>query len=217
MGTVYENELLGYFLRPAGGDKVAVSKELGTERLAILCNALAETLLTESEKSASLVEVEMVKIKDATSFKSVLFRKGRTTQSREIVAFSFKDAFSETALPLLGILIAIFSGPLAWASVPAILGVMRTLWKKLVVLRGPKDEHAIRLLETLARAGAADLVASRPASPLLESLVAASGLSSTDALKALERLLAKEVVEIASWGGQAGDIGNTQNRLRVRL
>jgi hypothetical protein len=214
---IYENELVGFFFAPMGADKVELARQLGFEQTNTLRQALAEALLDEEAVSPSLVDSTVAEIEQPPSFKSILLKRGRSIDNRKIVVFRFKDAFKETALPLLGILIAVFSGTLALASVPAALGVVKTLWEKLVVLRSPEDTNAIRLLEALGCSGAANLAANRPAAPTWEQILAASDLAAKDAANALKLLRGKAIIEIDSWGGQAEDVEHLSNRWKVRL
>src|SRR5262249_36066232 len=137
--------------------KVELSRHLGPIAVDNLREALAESLLDAAEGADALVESSATSIDVPPSFKSILFRRGRSSDTRMVVAFSFRSGFSDSALPSLGILIAVFSGPLALATAVAALGVVKTLWQKLVVLRAPQDRHAIRLLDAMGRVGAANL------------------------------------------------------------
>jgi len=214
---VYENELLGFFFKPAGAEKVEISRQLGSQAASVLREAIAATLLDEQAASPSLFQTHIADIEPSQSFKSILFKQGRANDNRKIVVFNFKDAFNDTALPLLGLLIAAFSGPLKLETLPEALEVVKGLWGKLIVLRTPQDADAIRLLDALGRVGAADIAAAGQAPPTWATLLAASGLPAADALTALKLLQARGVLEIARWGGQEENLEDPGNRWRVAL
>jgi hypothetical protein len=214
---VYENELLGFFFAPLGAEKVELARQLGAEPTGNLRQALAEVLLDAEEASPSLVESSVVSMDSPTPFRSVLFKLGRSNDNRQVVAFSFTDGFKDSALPLLGILIAVFAGAVSLASVPAALGVAKTLWQRLVILRTPQDADAIRLLEALGRAGAANLVDRRTIAPTWEQTVVLSVLDPKHASAALRLLRSKAIIEIESWGGQREDLDHLANRWKVRF
>jgi hypothetical protein len=212
---VYENEVLGFFFNPLGTEKVELSRHLGPEMTNNLRHGLVEALVDSDDPA--LVESSEAAIDVPPAFKSILFERGRSDDRRKVIAFSFKDGFTDSALPLLGILVAVFGGPLTLASAVASLGVVKTLWQKLVILRAPQDTHAIRLLDALGRVGAANLTGSRKAAPRWQDVVAASKLDAKDALTALKVLRGKAIVEIESWGGQAEDLENLANCWKVRF
>lgn len=214
---VYENELLGFFFAPLGAEKVELARQLGTESTSNLRQALAEALLDAEEASPPLVESSVVPMNLPTSFKTFLLKPGRSNDTRQVIAFSFTDGFKESALPLLGLLIAVFAYPLSLASVPAALGVVKTLWQKIVILRAPQDANAIRVLEALGRSGAANLADRRTIAPTWEQTVALSGLDPTQASLALRLLRSKGIIEIEGWGGQREDIDNPHNRWKIRF
>jgi len=212
---VYENELIGYFFKPLGTEKVELSLHLGPEMTNNLRHALVEALVDSGDPL--LVESSEAAVDVPASFKSILFESGRSDDRRKVIAFSFKDGFTDSALPLLGILVAEFGGPLTLASGVAALGVVKTLWQKLVILREPQDAHAIRLLDAFGRVGAANLSGNGKAAPSWQEIVAATKLDAKDAITALKLLRSKAVVEIESWGAQAEDLDNLANRWKVRF
>jgi hypothetical protein len=213
---VYENELLGFFFAPLGAEKVELARQLGAEPTGHLREALAETLL-DAQASPGLVESSVVSMDLPTPLKSILIKLGRSNDSRQVVAFTFTDAFKDSALPLLGILIAVFAGTVSLASVSAALGVAKTLWQRLVILRAPQDADAIHLLEALGCAGAANLADRRTIAPTWEQTVAVSGLDPKQASVALRLLRGKAIIEIESWGGQREDLDHLANRWKVRF
>ena len=211
---VYENELLGFFFKPLGTDKVELSRALGPDKADNLRRALAEVLV--DARDPLVVESSEAGIDVPPSFKSILFKGDGPNERRKVVAFSFKDGFSDTALPLLGILVAVFGGPLALGTGVAALGVVKTLWQKLIILREPQDAAAIRVLDALGRVGAASLAGNGKA-PTWTEVLAATKLDAKDAITALKFLRSKQVVEIANWGDQAENIDNPSNRWKVKL
>jgi hypothetical protein len=214
---VYENEILGFFFAPLGAEKVEIARQLGAEPTGNLREALAEALLDAEEASPGLVESSVVSMDLPTPLKSILFKLGRSHDSRQLVAFSFSDAFKDSALPLLGIFLAVFAGTVSLATVPAALGVAKTLWQRLVILRAPQDADAIHLLEALGCAGAANLADRRTIAPTWEQTVAQSGLDPKQASLALRSLRSKAIIEIESWGGQREDLDHLANRWKVRF
>ncbi|MFZ5781440.1 MAG: hypothetical protein ACOY4R_14705 [Pseudomonadota bacterium] len=211
---VYENELLGFFFKPLGAEKVELSRQLGPDRTDKLRCALAQALV--EAKDPRLVETAEAVIDVPPAFKSVLFRGGGPDERRKVVTFSFKDGFSDSALPLLGILVAVFGGPLALSTGVAAAGVVKTLWQKLVILREPEDAAAIRVLDAVGRTGAANLTREGKA-PTWREIHAATRLDAKVAVTALKFLRGKKVIDVESWGDQAEDIENPLNRWKVRL
>ncbi|WP_421999340.1 hypothetical protein [Reyranella sp.] len=212
--VVYENELLGFFFAPLGTEKVELSRHLGPDGTDNLRRALAEALVEAQDPL--LVETAEASIDVPSSFKSVLFRGGGPGERRKVVTFSFKDGFSDSALPLLGILVAVFGGPLALGTGVAAAGAVRTLWQKLVILREPEDAAAIRVLDAVGRVGAAK-VAEGARAPTWQDILAATGLDEKAARTALGLLRTRKVVDVESWGDQAEDLDHPLNRWKVRL
>lgn len=136
---IYEHELLGFFFDPLGTEKVELTRQLGAGPATNLRQALAEVLLDADDASRLLVESAVVSVNQPTSFKSILLKRGDAGDAQKIIAFNFTDAFKETALPFLGILIAVFASSAALGSAIPALGIVKTLWQKLVILRAPED------------------------------------------------------------------------------
>lgn len=214
---IYEHELLGFFFDPLGTEKVELTRQLGAGPATNLRQALAEVLLDADDASRLLVESAVVSVNQPTSFKSILLKRGDAGDAQKIIAFNFTDAFKETALPFLGILIAVFASSAALGSAIPALGIVKTLWQKLVILRAPEDADAICLLDALGHAGSANRADHKTIPPTWEQLLATSELDPKQGSLALKLLRSKGIIEIESWGGQDEDIDNLANRWKVRF
>jgi hypothetical protein len=160
MSEVLENELLGYVLRPLGDDAAEIADVLSDDDAALLRTTLREFLVAEAAAGDDVIQ-RTVSVPKATKLGSVLYRDGGKRDSNTLVAFTFKSAAAETALPLLGIALTIFTGKWGLGSVTPVASVIKTLWSKLIVLRRPADGEAIDVLETILRARARLLASGR--------------------------------------------------------
>jgi hypothetical protein len=175
-------------------------------------------LLSESSESEKpRVEAEATTLPAGAPFSSVVYRDVGADGTRKMVTFGFRDAAIETALPLLGIAIAVFTGKAGLASLPQVGSVIKTLWSKLVVLKRPEDGDAIDVLEAMSRVRARQLLLGAGEYPSGGDLVHELSLGSEAVARALTRLRSTGVVEAVAWGGQTGDVGNAANRWRVKL
>jgi hypothetical protein len=218
MIQVQENELLGYSLRPLGDAGAALVARMSDEEATAVRAALAQVLLDESSQPGEpRVEVAATTIPAGAPFSSVVYRDIGADGTRKMVTFAFRDAAVETALPLLGIAIAVFTGKAGLASLPQVGGVIKTLWSKLVVLKRPQDSDAIDLLEAMSRVRARHLLLGAGEYPSGGDLVRELSLGAEAVTRALTRLRSAGVVEAVAWGGQTGDLGNAANRWRVKL
>jgi hypothetical protein len=218
MDQVLENELLGYCLRPLGEQAGNVAEALSDDEAEAWRQTLANFLLAEAAQGdASPIQISTVEVPAIRDFKSVLYRDEGIGGSKKIVAFNFRDAAVETALPLLGIAIIVFTGKWGIAILPQIGGVLKTLWSKLVVLKRPDDAEAIDVLEALVRVRARHVTSEHAEYPTGAELKHETDMASDLVKRALARLKAQGVIEAVSWGGQSEDVGHLGNRWRIKL
>ena len=215
---ICENELLAHYFGKVGADPIAITKHLGGQNCSTLREVLAILLFEEAQSPSSpYLAFDAEQLADTTSYKSILYKGGGYSGERWILSFTFKDALNETALPLLGILIAIFGGPLTLATVPAALGVAKLLWGKLAVLREPEDAHAIRLLEALSEVRVRNLLDGLVPEPAWHEILEQTDLTGEQALAALKQLRVRKIVDVAQWGDQSENLEHLQNRWKVTL
>lgn len=213
---VRENELLAdMFDRALAPVDLIVA--LGRERSDYLREAFSHLLVEQADSGAPGITYTVEELAAPPVFKSVLYEKGGYAGSRALLVFNFGIGFSDTALPLAGLLIALFSGPLALASAVAALGIAKTLWSKLVILRSPQNDDAISLLKSLAVAKEAEIRHGFKTDPTWQVWLSASGINDHSAVNALKFLNASKIITASEWGDQAGDLENPENRWRVCL
>ncbi len=212
---VYENELLGLFLKRLDGRQVELVETLGEEASDQLRQALAAFLNNQAQNGdGRYVTVEESEHPSPPDFKSVVWRGGAPGRAR-LLAFNFKNAFTDSALPLFGLILSLFGGPLTWASLPSGLELMQKLWSNLSLLKEPENADAIVLLDALVKAKAKHALAKSADLPSWSETLLELGPASSNPSAALDFLLEKKIVEIRSWGGQAGDKLHPDNRLTV--
>lgn len=216
MMNVEENQLLAYCFNSID-DPYKLVDYLGADASNNLRSALTLVFAEHAERGELDIGCSLHEWQGAGSFKSVIASGGGYSRKQWVAAFSFGVGFSDTALPLLGILIAIFGGPLTLATLPAALGVAKTLATKLAVLRGPAHRDAISLLNTLAALRERMRRNGESGQPRWSAMLAESGLNEDSAIDALRILRTKSIVTIAEWGAQEEDVKNPDNRWKVKI
>jgi hypothetical protein len=217
MQQILENELLGFCLSRFGNRAIAVVDTLSEEEAETWRMSLATFLVDESKQGESRVEVAEVDVPDGRDFKSVIYRDRGAGGTRKIVCFSFRDAAFETALPLLGVAIAVFTGKFAVGSIPQVAGILKTLWGKVIVLKPPADNDAMNVLESIVRVRAATVAAGGKEYPTTGEIERQTALQRDLIGRALSRLKSLAVVEAVQWAGQADDLLHPENRWKVKL
>jgi hypothetical protein len=218
MRYVKERELLGYCLQPLGDIGYELLDRWSEEEAVALRSALAQILIDEADQS-DLLRVEWSATENLAGqrFDSVIFRDKGKDGTQMMVTFGFRDAAVETALPLLGIAIAVFAGQFGLASALQIAGAAKTLWAKLLVLRRPQDGDAIDVINAILRVRARHLADGRDKYPTGEDLHSELPLAPDLLARALTWLRSKSVVEAVAWGGQRDDDSHLANQWRVKL
>ncbi|HEX3129774.1 MAG TPA: hypothetical protein VH394_20735 [Thermoanaerobaculia bacterium] len=216
MQQILENELLGYCFLPLGEDAGALADSLTDDDAEALRTALAELLIDQAAEDG-LIETGAVEVPAVQDFKSILYRDSGKGGTRKVVAFSFRDAAVETALPLIGIAITVFTHKLALATLPQIGGVLKTLWSKVVVLKRPADSDAIDALEAVVRIRARQVAKGGEDYPTTAEVERHLDRQTETVRRALTRLKSSAVLEVVSWGGQTEDVGHPGTSWKVRL
>jgi len=217
--NVKENEVVGYCLRVLGDDAEALVETMNEEAFAALQESIVRFLDEEAARgdASPFARTDLDLPPGVKPFRSILFEDRGSNGSRRIVAFSFREAASATALQLLGIALAVFSVKLTLAAVPQILGVLRTLWSKVIVLGRPADDDAIDVLETIVRLRAKRRVNGDATLPTLREIQGALELEGDMVVRALQKLSSLAVVEVVIWGGQGGNLADSDNAWAVKL
>jgi hypothetical protein len=213
-----ENEILNRVIG-AGGPLGAVGLDLNDLLSDEEANALRDTIATflvaAADENAG-VTVTTEQLPPGNDFKSIIY-KSAGVRTNKLLAFSFRDAATETALPLLGITLTIYTGKWGLATIPQVAGVLKTLWSKLVVLRRPADGDAIDVLNALVRIRTKHIVAAVKDHPTSLEIETDSGLSRDAAMAALKSLRTRGVVEVVTWAEQTDDVNHLYNRWKVKL
>lgn len=216
--TIYENQLLGYFLAPLGQRRLALVDAIGADGADALRYALASVLLeVAADRDNPFLTVEETERPAPPRFRSVVWRGGGLDEPATLYAFNFKEAFTGSGLSLLGLLVSLDGGALSLAAIPAGAELLRNLWSKLAVLREPEHADAICLLNAMAAARADLRLAGSSSGPRWDDVVTRSGLDREAARTALNLLRDKGIVEVSEWGGQAEAVDHPDNRWRVKF
>lgn len=216
---VLENEILGHVLRPLGEKAIALSNQLTDGEAEDLRIALANFLVSEAkDKQNELIEAAVEQVEVDRKFKSILYRDDDGSgKTNKIISFTFRDALAETALPLFGLSLALYSGKWGVASLPYAAGILKTLWSKLVVLKRPADADAIDVLEALLQLRAGNVIIGTDKNPTTKEIKTNCGLTEDAVLRAIMKLNSLAVIEVSEWAGQSEDMQNALNRWRVKL
>jgi hypothetical protein len=214
-----DSQLIGHCLAPLGELGDAVADTWTDEQELAIRSAIAQTLLDESqnEDSGIVVEVSRASGQSHASFGLVIYADRDEQGAKLLVTFGFRDAAVESALPLLGIILSIFTGKFGVSAVPQMAQIAKTFWKRLVVLRRPQDSDAIDTVQGLARIRARKLTERSEDYPTGAELFDAMPLDRTRIVDALSRLKSLQILEVARWGDQKGDDSHAGNQWRVRL
>jgi hypothetical protein len=215
MLEVVETELLRTALRPLRDQRLAVVDTLDDTEAEAVRQALAGVLLEEAE--AGTVGRRHVALVVPPGFKSILYRREGDDGVSQVVVFNLQDAATETAISLLGVLVAVFTGSWSFGTVISAAGVAKTLWSKLKVLRRPEDAEAIEALEALARARAKLFTAGHNEAPSTAQIEAEAMLPAEALRRALGRLKTLRVIEVARWAGQAEDMAPPGTTWKIAL
>lgn len=218
MQHVLENELLGYCYAPLGETAGALACALTDEEAEAVRKILVELLASEAaEPGNSLVEVVPVEVPRGGDLKSIIYRDRGAGATQRIVSFGFRDAAVETALPLLGIAVTVFSGKWGGADWLKIAAVVKTLWAKLVVLKRPADAEAIDVLEAIVRVRAKKVTGNGAGYPTNAEIERELGATAEAVTRGLARLNRLGVIAAVQWGEQADDLKHPANTWKVRL
>jgi len=206
-------QLIAHCVDRNGLDAAALLQSLSDRRHADIERLLVQVLLQEAE--VGRVAVQAHELDAPTGWGAVLHRR-RDGKSQVVYSFAIRDAATETALPILGLLLTVLAAT-PW--VPWVQGaaVVKTLWGKLVRLRRPEDGEAIDVLDALARAAARQRWAEGAPAPTAVEIAQEAGIEIARAIAALTRLERESVVEVAEWAGQRGETAAEGNRWRVRF
>lgn len=119
MPYVLETEVLRHCLLPIEAQATAVTASFELEQLDAIRLGLTELLLAEAASGHVPVVTQELAIQVPRDFKSILYK---TKGGNKVVAFSFGDATTETALQILGLAIVLFTTGPTLATVPQVGG-----------------------------------------------------------------------------------------------
>ncbi len=133
------------------------------------------------------------------------------------MVFSFKEAAIETTLPLLGIVLTIYTGKWGLASIPQAASVLKTLWSKLIVLKRPEDADAIAIVNAIVWVRARHVLQGANEHPSNHELEIESGLSRDSLIVALRSLRSRGVIEASPWAAQTDDFTQQGNCWKIKI
>jgi len=216
MQKVLENELLGASFQPLGDGAAVLVEHLGIDSAEALRTSLALFLKGLADGGDAYVSADVISLEVDTGFRSVLYID-KAPEANKIIAFSFKTATAKGLLPILGIAAAIYCPPITIAVIQPALEFMKHLWTSLVVLERPQDDHCIDVVEAILKADVHRTIGMDEGVPTSAALLQRVGLEAEEFEKAITRLRAINVVEVAQWGRQTGDLQAANNQWRMKL
>ena len=149
-----------------------------------------------------------------TRFQSILGMRQREDNKIDSIAlFALKDTATSSALPLLGVAIAVSTLTPLGAIVPTI-ELVRQLWRGLRYLKRPRDSEAIDVIEAILEYRVEASVGGSAPYPTVRSLAERVGRGVYSVVKTL---LKNGIIEVHSWGNQRDDLDNPDNTLMIRL
>ena len=154
---IQENELLGRVFKAFGTEGITLLQKLSTSDQKEVRETLAQVLVDAAKDDAG-VAAAIEDLPAGHDFKSILFTT-RGPKTNRIYTFTFKDAAVETMLPILGIVLTIYTGKWGIAAIPQVGAVLKTLWSKLLVLKRPEDADAIDVVNAIVRVRAQHILA----------------------------------------------------------
>jgi len=218
MRQVLETQLIDHCFRPFGDDATKLLDSLTDSEVEALREALGTFLIEQSKDGDSgAVTTSALEVPASRDFKSILYKDSGSRGTKKIVAFSFRDAAVDTVLPILGIAISTFSGSLGVGAITTVLGGLKTLWSKVVVLKAPADADAIAVLEAILRIRARSVATRENRFPTNADIQRELSAQPIPLKPSLSRLKTLKVIEAVSWGGQAEDLEHAANSWKVRL
>lgn len=218
MRQVDEAALLGFCFQPLHRQQIHIEATADEAHLDAVHDALVALLSQEAARGDRVERTERdVPAAAAPRLKSIVGRQTEDGRTVRVYTFGLRDAGVETALPLLGIALTIFTGIPGWSLVPQVGGVLKTLWSKLVVLERPADSDAIDALESLVALRAGRYANGDPALPSSADLIAALEWPAERLKPVLSGLNGRKIIEATAWGGQRDDVIHPLTRWRVKL
>jgi hypothetical protein len=210
-----EREIIGRTMGAYGEEGKALLGKLSKSDVNELRVILANFLVSAASENAC-VTTGTKELPSGSSFKSIVYKSPGAKPNR-MLTFTFKDAAVETVFPILGIALAIYTKGWGIETIPEALGVLKTLWSKLVVLKRPEDADAIDLINAIARVRVKHVLDGSNEHPTSLELETNSGLSKVGLVAALTTLRSRGVIEASSWAAQTDDMNQEGNRWKIKL
>lgn len=218
MRKVDETALLGFCFQPLHRQHIHIEAAVPEAHLGAVHAALV-SLLSEEAADSDAVErsIREVPAAEAAHLHFIVGRRRQGDKTVRLYTFGLRNAGTETALPLLGIALTVFTGIPGWSLVPQVGGVLKTLWSKLVVLERPEDGDAIDALEALVALRAERYAKGDDSLPKSGELMAALGWAADRLKPVLSSLNGRKIIEATAWGGQRDDVIHPDTSWRVKL
>jgi hypothetical protein len=210
-----ENEIFKRVIDPLGEQGLALNDRLSNDEADELRETLTQFLLSAADENSGVV-VTAEELRPGHDLKSIIYT-GSGPKTNKLYAFTFKDAATEAAFPILGIVLAIYTGKWGIATIPQVAGVLKTLWSKLIILKRPEDADAIDVTNALVRVRTHHVLSGSNEHPTSTEIETDSGLPREAVIAALKTLRSRGVIEVSTWAGQTDDVNQLGNRWKVKL
>lgn len=216
MASINEQALLAYCYAPLRKRGISLETKISVEQLTALQSVVAEVLSEQSPDKVERTET-LVPATDYPALRSIVGRESKDGKTVKVFTFALRDAAYDSALPLLGIALTVFTGIPSLALIPQSAAVAKTLWSKMIVLERPKDEDAIDVLETLVVRRAELFASGSEDMPKSCELMDKLQWTIDRTKPALSKLYSRKIIQAKLWGGQQDDFAHGDTQWQVAL